>query len=154
MGIDVIKAAGDPQIGNLATPINSSGIVKAFLQNLPIYRPGLAISRRGLEIGMAHGYFLYGPFAKLGPLRDTDSANLAGVLATCGLIVVLKVALTLYAKSNPPAPLNNLAASAPTELGSPKGWKEFARSFFVGGLGGAIFAGGLVFLGETFGFLS
>jgi photosystem I subunit XI len=154
MAIDVIKAAGDPQIGNLATPINSSGIVKAFLQNLPIYRPGLTISRRALEIGMAHGYFFYGPFAKLGPLRGTDSANLAGVLATCGFVIFLKIGLTLYAKTNPAAPLDTLAASAPKELHSAKGWTEFSRSFAFGGLGGAIFAGGLVFLGETFGFLS
>jgi photosystem I subunit 11 len=38
---EVVKPAGDPQIGNLATPINSSGVVKAFIGNLPAYRHGL-----------------------------------------------------------------------------------------------------------------
>jgi photosystem I subunit 11 len=153
MTVDVIKAPGDPQIGNLATPINSSVLTKAVLQNLPIYRPGLTISRRALEIGMAHGYFLYGPFAKLGPLRDTDSANLAGVLATCGFVLLLKVGLSLYARSNPTAPLANLTVSAPEGLESGKGWREFSRSFLIGGIGGAVFAGALVFLGELLGFL-
>jgi photosystem I subunit XI len=153
MATDVIKAAGDPQIGNLATPINSSGLTKAFIQNLPIYRPGLTISRRALEIGMAHGYLFYGPFATLGPLRNTDTSNLAGVLATCGFILFLKIGLSLYASTNPAAPLANLAAPAPVGFDG-KGWKAFSRSFLIGGLGGAVFAGGLVFLGETFGFLS
>ncbi len=153
MATDMITAAGDPQIGNLATPINSSGLTKSFIQNLPIYRPGLTISRRALEIGMAHGYLFYGPFAKLGPLRDTDASNLAGVLATCGFVLFLKIGLSLYAKTNPAAPLANLAAPAPVGFDA-KGWREFSRSFLIGGLGGAVFAGGLVFLGETFGFLS
>jgi photosystem I subunit XI len=151
---DRIQAPGDPQIGNLATPINSSALTKAFLQNLPIYRPGLTISRRALEIGMAHGYFLYGPFAKLGPLRNTDSAIWAGVLSTCGFLLLLKIGLSLYARSNPAAPLENLAASVPKELSSGKGWKEFSRSFLVGGIGGAVFAGAVSFLFGFLGFFS
>jgi photosystem I subunit 11 len=64
---EAIQPAGDPQIGNLETPINSSGFSKAFISNLPAYRAGLSPQRRGLEIGMAHGYFVYGPFALLAP---------------------------------------------------------------------------------------
>ncbi|NER29259.1 MAG: photosystem I reaction center protein subunit XI, partial [Symploca sp. SIO1C4] len=65
MTMDVVQPAGDPQIGNLATPVNSSGFTTAFINNLPAYRPGLSPFRRGLEVGMAHGYFLYGPLALL-----------------------------------------------------------------------------------------
>ena len=59
---------------NLATPFNSSGFTLAFIRNLPAYRKGLSANRRGLEVGMAHGYFLYGPFAILNPLRNTEQA--------------------------------------------------------------------------------
>ncbi len=64
---EVVHEAGDNQVGNLATPINSSDFTKSFINNLPAYRKGLSPQRRGLEIGMAHGYWLIGPFAKLGP---------------------------------------------------------------------------------------
>jgi photosystem I subunit 11 len=151
---DRIQAPGDPQVGNLATPINSSALTKAFIQNLPIYRPGLTISRRALEIGMAHGYFLYGPFAKLGPLRDTDAAIGAGVLSTCGFLLLLKIGLSLYARSNPAAPLENLAASVPEGLGSAQSWKEFSRSFLMGGVGGAVVAGAVSFLFSLLGFFA
>jgi hypothetical protein len=68
----------DPFVGHLATPITSSAVTRAILQNLPAYRFGLTPLLRGLEIGLAHGYFLIGPFVKLGPLRDSDVALLAG----------------------------------------------------------------------------
>lgn len=44
--------------GDLSTPINSSDFTLTFLKNLPIYRQGIAPLSRGLEIGMAHGYWL------------------------------------------------------------------------------------------------
>ena len=88
--------AGDPQIGNLETPLNSSGLSQALLSNLPAYRQGLSPQRRGLEVGMAHGYLLYGPFALLGPLRDTDVPAIAGLLAAVGLVLILTVCLSLY----------------------------------------------------------
>ena len=58
-----VSPVADPTVGNLATPVNSSYFTKAFLNALPIYRPSLSPNRRGLEIGMTHGYLLYGPFA-------------------------------------------------------------------------------------------
>ena len=97
MAIDVIQHGGDPQVGNLATPVNSSGFSLAFIRNLPAYRQGLSPNRRGLEIGMAHGYFIYGPFALLGPLRNTEYASTAGLLAAVGLVAILTVALSMYA---------------------------------------------------------
>ncbi|MEL6745636.1 MAG: photosystem I reaction center subunit XI, partial [Pseudomonadota bacterium] len=39
-------------------PLNSSGLSQAFISNLPAYRQGLSAQRRGLEVGMAHGYLL------------------------------------------------------------------------------------------------
>lgn len=138
---EVVHEPGDPQIGNLATPINSSGFVESFINNLPAYRKGLSPGRRGLEIGMAHGYWLIGPFSKLGPLRDTDVANLAGLLSTVGLIVISTIALSLYASSNPPKPVATITNPHPSEgFATQEGWNEFASNFLIGGIGGAGFA--------------
>lgn len=145
---EVVHAAGDPQVGNLATPINSSGITKAFINNLPAYRKGLSPGRRGLEIGMAHGYFLFGPFAKLGPLRDTDVANLAGLLSAIGLVVILTICLSLYASVSPPKPIETVTTpKAPDALSTQEGWNEFASNFLIGGIGGAVLAYALIALG-------
>jgi photosystem I subunit 11 len=137
---DFVKAfKNDPQLGNLSTPISDSPIVAAFIGNLPAYRAGLSPSRRGLEIGMAHGYFIYGPFALLGPLRNTELGSLAGLLATVAAVILLTVGLSLYGQT-----VTKLQSStpfaAPEELGSPAGWSEFASSFLLGGAGGAAFA--------------
>ena len=94
--MEMITCGGDPQVGNLATPLNSSGFSTTFINNLPAYRAGLSPNRRGLEVGMAHGYFIYGPFAVLGPLRDSDMAATAGLLAAIGLVGILTIALSLY----------------------------------------------------------
>lgn len=138
---EVVHSAGDPLVGNLATPINASGFTEAFINNLPAYRKGLSPGRRGLEIGMAHGYWLIGPFAKLGPLRDTDVANLAGLLATVGLIVILTITLSLYASSHPRPPVKTITTpQTPDALSTQEGWNEFASNFLIGGIGGAAFA--------------
>ncbi len=138
---EVVHEAGDPQIGNLATPINASGFTEALINNLPAYRRGLSPFRRGLEIGMAHGYWLIGPFAKLGPLRDSDVADLAGLLSTVGLIVISTISLSLYASSNPPKPVATITNPHPSEsLTTQEGWNEFGSGFLIGGIGGAGFA--------------
>jgi photosystem I subunit 11 len=139
--LEVVRPADDPQNGNLETPINSSGFTKTFLNNLPAYRQGLSPFRRALEIGMAHGYFLIGPFAKLGPLRDSDVANLVGLLSTVGLIVILTACLSIYGNSNPPEPKGIAATPQPPDaLKTSEGWNEFAGGFLIGGIGGAAFA--------------
>ena len=66
----------DPFVGNLSTPVTTSTATKLYLGNLPIYRKGLSPLLRGLEIGMAHGYFLIGPFYILGPLRNSENCLL------------------------------------------------------------------------------
>ena len=129
----------DPQLGNLSTPVSDSPLVRAFIGNLPAYRPGLSPSRRGLEIGMAHGYFIYGPFALLGPLRNTELSSLAGLLATVASIVLLTLGLSLYGETATKV-ISSSAVEAPAELGTSSGWSEFASSFLIGGAGGAAFA--------------
>ncbi|MBD2386726.1 photosystem I reaction center protein subunit XI [Cylindrospermum sp. FACHB-282] len=132
----------DPQKGDLETAINSSPLIKWFINNLPAYRPGLNPGRRGLEVGMAHGYLLFGPFSKLGPLRDAANANLAGLLASIGLVVILTACLSLYANSNPPKALPSVAVpNPPTDaFNSKESWNNFASAFLIGGIGGAVVA--------------
>ncbi|WP_066381566.1 MULTISPECIES: photosystem I reaction center protein subunit XI [unclassified Anabaena] len=137
----VFPAGRDPQIGNLETPVNAYPLVKWFINNLPAYRPGLTPFRRGLEVGMAHGYLLFGPFAKLGPLRNATNANLAGLLASIGLVVILTACLSLYANSNPPKALASVTVPNPPDAFSSKeGWNNFASAFLIGGIGGAVVA--------------
>ncbi|MGD1905172.1 MAG: photosystem I reaction center subunit XI [Leptolyngbyaceae cyanobacterium] len=133
---------GDPQIGNLETVLNASKLSKAFIGNLPAYRPGLAPQRRGLEVGMAHGYFLYGPLACLGPLRDSDIPGLAGLLSTVGLVMILAMALSLYSTVGVSRAIAKATApfTPPADLHTASGWWQFANGFLIGGLGGAISA--------------
>jgi photosystem I subunit XI len=129
-----------PEVSNLATPINSSGVIQAFIGNLPVYRAGLSAQRRGLEIGMAHGYLLIGPFTLLGPMRSSDQVHLAGLLSTVGLVVILTICLSLYASTLPGPILASVAVpKPPTDLNDQKGWSEFTSGFLIGGVGGAAF---------------
>eukprot|EP00878_Enallax_costatus_P023586 GHUV01025088.1.p1 GENE.GHUV01025088.1~~GHUV01025088.1.p1 ORF type:complete len:167 (-),score=35.20 GHUV01025088.1:1321-1821(-) len=88
---------GDPFIGMLETPVTSNPEVVGFLSNLPAYRTGVAPLLRGVEVGLAHGFFLPGPFIKLGPLRNVDgAAEIAGCLSAAGLVLILALALSVY----------------------------------------------------------
>lgn len=137
----VFPTGRNPQIGNLETPINNSSLSKWFINNLPAYRQGITPLRRGLEVGMAHGYWLIGPFAKLGPLRDTDTANLAGLLATLGLVTIMTLSLSVYANSNPEQPHATVTYAQPSDaFTSAEGWNTFTSGFLIGGVGGAVFA--------------
>lgn len=139
--MDAVTHGGDPQVGNLATPLNSSDFSKAFIRNLPAYRAGLSANRRGLEVGMAHGYFLYGPFLVLGPLRGTEINELAGFLAAAGMIALLTIALSLYGSAMGGKPVATVTTpDIPEDLGTKEGWSDFASGFFMGGCGGAFFA--------------
>nr|YP_009163636.1 photosystem I reaction centre subunit XI [Triparma laevis]BAS19090.1 photosystem I reaction centre subunit XI [Triparma laevis] len=124
----------DPFVGHLSTPITSSAVTKTILGNLPAYRPGLNPLLRGLEIGLAHGYFLIGPFVKLGPLRNTDVALLAGFLSTLGLIIIATLGLTIYGYATFQDDNSN------DELQSKMGWNQFKGGFLVGAFGGSGFA--------------
>jgi len=129
----------DPQSGNLITPINNSEVTLSWLRNLPIYRKELSPITRGLEIGMAHGYLLLGPFLKLGPLRDTDMALWAGWGSASGLVVILSLCLFLYGSTvfqGSRQPVGEL----PPNLKTYKDWSQFTSGFLIGGLGGVLFA--------------
>ncbi len=138
----------DPQIGNLATPVNSSDFTLNFLKGLPIYRAGISSFTRGLEIGMAHGYWLVGPFIKLSPARDTDFAYTSGLLATLTLLLVLTIALSAYGSVSfqkelvtvPRPSFSRNVPNVPDTLVTIEGWSQFTAAFFIGGCGGAIFA--------------
>lgn len=137
----VFAAEGNPQLGNLETPINSSPLTKWFIRNLPAYRADITPFRRGLEVGMAHGYLLFGPFAKLGPLRNAPSAYLAGLLSTVGLVVILTACLSMYANSNPYKPVATVTVPNPPDaFNTTEGWNNFASAFLIGGIGGAVTA--------------
>ena len=129
----------DPFVGHLATPITSSAVTRAILQNLPAYRFGLTPLLRGLEIGLAHGYFLMGPFVKLGPLRNSDIGLLAGFLSTIGLIVILTLGLTIYGIATFGETTVETSESG-TGLQTRKAWDQFKGGFFVGASGSAGFA--------------
>lgn len=138
---EVVFPAYDVSNGNLATPINSSSLVKSYINALPAYRKGLSASRRGLEVGMAHGYWLLGPFAKLGPLRDTDIANVAGLISTIGLILISSITISAYASSNPPQPATTITTpNPPDSFKSADGWNDYGSGFLMGGIGGAVVA--------------
>lgn len=141
MASDWISAGGDPQVGNLATPINSSGLVRAWINNLPAYRPGLEAKRRGLEVGMAHGYLLYGPFTVLGPLRHTSQALGVGLISTLGLVLILTICLGLYSRVNVDKPIATITTPNPPDcFNTEAGWADYKKGFFVGGCGGAFVA--------------
>ncbi len=130
---------GDPQDGHLSTPISDSAIVRAFISNLPINRKGLSPITRGLEVGLAHGYFLVGPQILLGPGRDyAADPYLAALITAVSIVVLGTISLNAHGivsrKSAAESP-----AGTPTLLTS-EGWSEFAGGFFVGGSGGAFFA--------------
>lgn len=141
MALNVISDGGDPQVGNLATPVNSSRFTKALINNLPAYRAGLSANRRGLEVGMAHGYLLYGPFALLGPLRNTEYAELAGLISAIGLVVILTICLVIYGAVESGKPIATLTTpNPPDSFATKEGWSNFASGFLLGGCGGAAFA--------------
>jgi len=127
----------DPFVGHLATPITSSSVTRALLQNLPAYRFGLTPLLRGLEIGLAHGYFLIGPFVKLGPLRDSEIGLLAGFLSTIGLIVILTLGLTIYGIASFG---ESKSETSNNSFQTKKAWDQFKSGFFVGACGSAGFA--------------
>ncbi|PSB26490.1 photosystem I reaction center protein subunit XI [Stenomitos frigidus] len=126
---------GDPFTGNLSTPISDSAFTKAFIGNLPAYRKGLAPIVRGLEIGLAHGYFLIGPWVKLGPLRDSDTAALGGLISGIALILIATAALSVYGL------VTFEGESTSTDsLQTADGWSQLTGGFFVGATGGAFVA--------------
>nr|WLD05912.1 photosystem I reaction center subunit XI [Meringosphaera mediterranea] len=112
-----------------STPIfPTTTVIRGFLSNLPIYRSGVSTVSRGLEIGMAHGYFLLGPFTKLGPLRNSDLGLEMGLYSTFGLVIILTIAMLAYG-----------SVQFSETVSQKEDWNILVSGFAIGGLGGAIF---------------
>ncbi|NJK59993.1 MAG: chlorophyll a/b binding light-harvesting protein [Oscillatoriales cyanobacterium SM2_1_8] len=149
---NLVQPFGDPQVGNLATPVNSSDLTLNFVRNLPIYREGLAPLTRGLEIGMAHGYWLLGPFLKLSPLRDTPQAHTVALASATALLVVATLAMSLYGTVSfrrelvmvPRPTYERSLPGLPTTLTVAENWSQFCGAFLIGGVGGAWVADALL----------
>jgi photosystem I subunit 11 len=130
---------GNPELGHLSTPISDSALVRSFINALPAYRKGMAPITRGLEIGLAHGYFLVGPEILLGALRDFEVSPYLGGLVTAIALVLLGTAgmnahglVSLKPAADLPPDTDPLKTS--------EGWSELAAGFFIGGSGGAFMA--------------
>jgi len=134
---------GDPFVGMLETPVTSAPIVANYLSNLPGYRTGVSPLLRGVEIGLAHGYWLPGPFIKLGPLRAIEgTAEISGCLSAAGLVLILAACLSIYGsaqfQSQPAIGVKTLSGRSVSRdpLQSAEGWAKFAAGWTVGGLSG------------------
>jgi photosystem I subunit XI len=129
---------GDPFLGNLDTPISASGFTKTFIGNLPAYRPGLSPLLRGLEIGMAHGYFLIGPWYTFGPLRDSEVAALGALISVVALLMLATICLSAYGIVS--FQNGRAIGTGDAAMKSSEGWSLFTGGFFFGGMGGAAVA--------------
>jgi hypothetical protein len=126
-GNTIPKTYEDSSFGSsLSTFITNSSASSVILGNLPMYRIGLSCRQKGLEIGMAHGYFLVGPFTSYGPLRNTEIANFAGLLSALGLIFILSIVIAIY----------GYVTKEEEEIN----WGELNKGFIVGAFGSAIFS--------------
>lgn len=113
---------------------------------MPAYRTGVSPLLRGVEIGLTHGFFITGPFIKLGPLRSTDVAEVVGSLSGAGLVVILTACLTIYGAVSFQQPevvgVKTLTGRsvARDPLQTSEGWAQFSSGWLVGGLSGVAFA--------------
>ncbi|BAY85953.1 photosystem I reaction center protein subunit XI [Calothrix parasitica NIES-267] len=143
---EVIKPyQGNPFVANLSTPINDSPLAKAFINNLPAYRKGLTPFMRGLEIGMAHGYFLVGPEVVVGPLRETaHGANLSGLITAIFITVSACLGISIFAlttfQGNPRGAYNSYCKDPLRPLRTREEWNQLNGGIFIGSMGGAVFA--------------
>jgi photosystem I subunit 11 len=124
-------------VGHLSTPITTSNITKTYLSLLPAYKAGLSPLLRGINIGIAHGYFLLGPFVKLGPLRDSQVGNFVGFVSTLSLIMILTTGLLIYGSVSFS---EKTEKKADIDFLTTKGWSQFTSGFVLGGFGGASIA--------------
>lgn len=138
---------GDPFIGMLETPVTSAPVVSNFLSQLPAYRTGVSPTSRGVEIGLAHGFLLVGPFIKLGPLRASESADLIGCLSAGGLVLILTLCLTIYGAATFQTDSSAVGSKTLTgrdlaadQLQTSEGWSGFSAGWLVGGLSGVAWA--------------
>jgi len=118
--------------------VSDSRFSKQFLANCAWYREGLQPWQRGVEIGMAHGYFIIGPFVSLGPLRNTPEAATVGLLAGSALIGLVSVGGLLFGSTIKPTLFDKKGEPAAS------GFQELINWHALGGIGGAGFAHALI----------
>jgi len=136
---EVVSAfKGDPFVGHLSTPITTSNLTTSYLSLLPAYKDGLSPLLRGINIGFVHGYFLLGPFVKLGPVRTSEVANYLGYLSTISLIIILTACLWIYGQVTFSTSMDKIATKrSKVDFLNSAGWSQFRSGFIVGGFGGA-----------------
>jgi len=131
----------EPFAGDLVqTPVTDGRWSKQYIANMAFYREGLAPWQRGIEIGMAHGYFLIGPFVSLGPLRNTPEAATVGLLCGCAIIGIVSVGGLIFGTTIKPTRFDR-EGDKPAA-----GFIEMINWHAIGGLGGAGFAHALLTL--------
>ncbi len=134
---DVISSfEKDPFIGHLSTPITNSNFTKAYLLSLPAYQKNLSPLLRGINIGFVHGYFLFGPFFSLGPLRSSEVNAFIAFLSATSLVIILSLALAIYGSVT----FNNNKKTSTSDIFTKKTWQNFSSGFTIGGLSGISFA--------------
>ncbi|NJK53429.1 MAG: photosystem I reaction center protein subunit XI [Leptolyngbyaceae cyanobacterium SU_3_3] len=136
---------GDPWLANLSTPINDSPIVNAFIRNLPAYRPGLTPFMRGLEIGMAHGYFLVGARGRRGAAARNSPRRKPERLNYCHLHHSFCVSGHLHFASatfqgDPRGTYNSHSQDDLRPLRKKEDWFQLGGGILLGATGGALFA--------------
>jgi photosystem I subunit 11 len=93
---------------------------------------------------MAHGYFLLGPWIKFGPMRDEPNlANFGGLIPALVLVLLGTAGMSAYGIVS----FQGKSAEGADRLETSEGWSELTSGFFIGGMGGALFA---YFLLENF----
>lgn len=134
--IDAISLyKNDPFVGHLSTPITTSKIVRTYLNLLPLYNQELSPFLKGSLIGIFHGYFLFGPFALLGPLRNTEPKYFIGFLAALSLLIIINLFSALYGHVtfNNNITKNNVFSTS-------KEWNKLISGFSLGGFAGVSLA--------------
>lgn len=140
---------GDPFVGMFETPVTSAPIVAKYLSSLPAYRTGVSPLLRGVEIGLAHGFLIPGPFIAAGPFRNVpDVGEIAGTASGAGLVLILAVCLSIYggatfqgdAAKGPGVKTLSGRSVAADPLQSAEGWNNFTAGWTVGGLSGVAWA--------------
>ena len=127
----------DPFIGYLSAPITDLKMLEVYLSLLPAYQTNFSPFLKGITVGLAHGYFLVGPFANLGPLRNTAAAHFAGFLAAASCILLLTCGLWMYGNTvYNSASLSRMTAREEVNFLNPLGWAQFTSGFALGGVAG------------------
>lgn len=131
-GVTVKWRGDEPFAGDaVQSAVTDSKFAKDFLKAFAYNRDGLKPWQRGLEIGMAHGYWLIGPFVALSQLRNTPEAATVGLLSGVVCIGVVTAGGLLAGKTVVPT-LFDKEGDYPG-----KGFNEVIQAHGIGGIIGA-----------------